>query len=79
MNKQVKLVRTQHYFRLGHPLIESIEWLISNHWIQLKVRTYGRIIVLKTNKIYFTGVEQETKSHRRELIHLHNQTLYIKA
>ena len=27
--------------------------------IQLKVKTYGRFIVLKANKIYFTGVEQE--------------------
>ena len=25
-------------------------------------------------KFYFTGIEQEIRSHRRKLIHLHNQT-----
>ena len=51
MKRQVKLVRTQHYFRLiSHPLMESIKFAHIKPLDSIKGKTYGRIIVLKSKQ-----------------------------
>ena len=74
-NKQLKLVRTRRYFYpISHPLMESVKFARIKPLDSIKGKNLRKNRRLRENKFYFTGIEQEIRSHRRKLIHLHNQT-----